>query len=321
MGRSVFVLAWLLAVAAWMARHHVETVDVPFAEVKAGLHEQVLANEAPDPYQYKLWAITQALEGVRRATDAPLLVVLGWNTVLSTLALVLCHHLWLRSLVGRREALVGALVLAALANTAFRGYQHHPYDLWGLALACLLLRGVERSWPLPALAGVGLATGLVWEKHALVPVADGLLGLGRRPFLAVLLRGAVFLAATVAVPVAIRLWVDRDLSAPRPSVDGAGVENPARFDLVLQNQVPFVLPFLLTLLVTWRRQPRLVRALWVALPLLVLGYAAKRFILYEVRSFLFLIPVFTATVAVALRVSARGPARDPGIVAPRCGPP
>ena len=238
---------------------------------------------------------------MRGVTGLPLVAIWFLNTLLSSLALVFAHHAWLRTYVGLRGALVGAFVLAALTTVWFRGYQHHPYELWGLALTCVLMRGVQRDWPLWSLAALGLVTGTVWEKHALVPAADGLWRLSRqKPFLPTLLRGFVFLVACVAVPVVLRLVLDAGLDGPRTAVDGDTTLERQRWELVLWHQVPYVLPFFLTLLMSWRKQPGWVRSLWIALPLLALAYLSQRFILHETRSFVFLAPVFTATVAIAL---------------------
>lgn len=311
----LLVFVWLVCLALWMTRHHFEAVDYQAAATKASLHADVLRGEAPDPYQYKLEIISRGLESLRRTTGLPLEAIWFANTLVSILALLFAHHAWLRTYVGRREALVGAFVLAALANITFRGYQHHPYEFWGLALTCLLLRGVQREWPLWKMAGIGLVTGCVWEKHALVPAAEGLWRLARgKPFWPTLLRGMVFLAACLAVPIGLRLLLDAGLEQPRAEVDGDTTLDRQLWELVTWHHVPFVLPFWLTLLVSWRKQPGWVRMLWIALPLLALAYISQQFLLYETRSFLFLVPVFTATVAIALAPSARasGVVTSPG---------
>ncbi len=93
------ILATLVLVACWlwMARAHIEDVDIAHAE----LHVLVLENRAPDPYQYKLWIVTQVLEGVRRLTGTPLKNVFFGNTVASLGFLLLAHHLWLKGIAPR----------------------------------------------------------------------------------------------------------------------------------------------------------------------------------------------------------------------------
>jgi hypothetical protein len=76
-------------------------------------------------------------------------------------------------------------------------------------------------------------------------------------------------------------------------------------------QIPYMLPFLLVLAASWRRQPLLVRLLWLYLPILAAAYLSQHYIVHEVRSFWALAPVFTATVAVWMTPRAE-PAPAPG---------
>jgi len=284
----------LLGVVCWMVRAHWETIDLPKQAAKIHLHEDVLANRAPDPYQYKLWAITHVLEGAAQITGASRGMVFYVNTCLSLLVLVLLHHLWLRTYVGPHAALVGALALGALANVLFLTYAHHPYEFWGVALFCLLLRLVERDVVWWKLALLCLVTGLVWEKHALLPVLWGVLQLRRgRAFLPALGRGLVMLAAALAVPVLTRVFLGTD----RIHIDGMTTLAIQEWDKVLWFQLPYILPFLAILLLRGRLLPRWVRLLWLYLPILLVAYISQHFVLHEVRSFWALTPIFTATLA------------------------
>lgn len=288
--------ALLLAVCLWMVRAHWETIDIdPVKETaKVRLHEQVLANEAKDPYQYKLWLVTLAFDRVQAWTGEDLPRVFLVNTLLSLLFLVLAHHLWLRSLVGAPAALVGGLLLGALANVLFLTYFHHAYEFWGVGLFCILLRGIQKEWDWRVLAALCLVTGLVWEKHAFLAVLWGLLQLRRgRPFAWSFVRGLVMLACALAVPIFVRVHLGGD----REHVDGDTYLHVQEWAKVLWFQLPFVLPFLWILLMRWKVVPPWVRLLWLYLPVLVAAYAYKNYILHEVRSFWALAPVFTATVA------------------------
>ncbi len=185
-----------------MARAHIEDVDIAHADLKAALHESVLENRAPDPYQYKLWIITHVLEGVRRLTGTSLKNVFFGNTVASLGFLLLAHHLWLKGVAPRGWALLGSVTLAALANVLFLSYHHHPYEFWGVGLFCFLLLGVLRDWDWRRLSALGLVTGLTWDKHVLLPVVWGILRLRKGDgVLVTAARGLVFLVACVAVPV------------------------------------------------------------------------------------------------------------------------
>jgi len=284
----------LAGVLCWMVRAHWEQIDLPKQAAKIRLHEQVLENQAPDPYQYKLWAITHVMEATSRWTGMSRGNVFYVNTCLSLLLLVLLHHAWLRSLVHTPAALVGGLALGALANVLFLTYAHHPYEFWGVALFCLLLRQIERDQAWWKLALLCLVTGLVWEKHALLPVLWGLLQLRRgRPFVPALGRGLVMLAAALAVPILTRVLLGTD----RPHIDGMTTLAIQEWDNVLWFQVPYVAPFLAILLLRGRVLPRWVRLLWLYLPILVLAYVSQHFVLHEVRSFWPLAPIFTATLA------------------------
>ncbi len=282
----------LLAVCCWMIRAHWEQVDLPWQEAKVALHERVLANDAPDPYQYKLWAITHVLQWVHEATGLELGNVFYANTLLTLLLLVLAHHLWLRTWAGPVPALVGGLALGALANVLFLTYVHHPYEFWGVALFCLLLRAVERDRPWWALTLLCLVTGFVWEKHALVPALWGLLQLRRgRPFGASFLKGLVMLIAALAVPLLLR-W---QLGTDRVLIDGMTDLGVQEWDKVLWFQLPYVLPFLAIFVLRFRAIPGWIRLLWLYAPVLIAAYVAQHYILHEVRSFWALVPVFTAT--------------------------
>lgn len=297
-GERVLAVLLVAAVAAWMIRAHGEGVDHPNLEVKQRLHDEVLENRAPDPYQYKLWPISRAIEIVRTSTGLPFDVVLYGNTLLSLVFLVLLHHLWLRTYVPLTTAALGTILLGALALVLFLNYQHHPYEFWGVGLYCLLLIGIERDARLTALVPVALLTGLVWEKHAVLPVLWGLLALGRgRPLGRTLLGGLVFLAASLAVP----LWLRWHLGTDRPAVDGTTTWDVQPWGRVAWTQLPYVLPFLGVLLLRWRVVPAWVRLLWLALPIAAAAYASQAYILHEVRSFWLLAPVFTATFVTGLR--------------------
>ncbi|MDJ0522554.1 MAG: hypothetical protein QNJ90_10850 [Planctomycetota bacterium] len=294
--RTDRILAGLLltAVCCWMIRAHWERIDLPDQAAKIRLHEQVLANEAPDPYQYKLWPITHAMQWAHETSGQGLGNVFYANTLLSLVLLVLAHHRWLRTWTGTGPALVGGLALGALANVLFLTYVHHPYEFWGIAGFCLLLRAVERDAPWWALTLLCLGMGVVWEKHALVPGLWGLLQLARgRAFLPSLWRGLVMLAAALAVPLLIR-W---HLGTERAHVDGMTYLHVQEWDKVLWFQLPYLLPFLAILLLRFRALPGWVRLLWLYGPVLVAAYISQHFVLHEVRSFWPLVPVFTATLA------------------------
>ncbi|MDJ0973544.1 MAG: hypothetical protein QNJ98_03725 [Planctomycetota bacterium] len=294
-----FLLAVLaIAAACWMVRSHWESVDSPNIELKLALHEKVLANEARDPYQYKLWIVSEAFEHIHEAHDVPLEDVFYGNTLLSILLLVFFHHLWLRTYVDARTAAVGTLLLAALSLTLFRGYQHHPYEFWGLALFCLMLRGIEKEWSWLWLALLGLVTGLVWEKHALLAPLWGLLRLIRRDaFWPSFGKGLVILAACLAVPVFVRLHLNSELAADvvRGAVDGDTPLHVQKWDLVAWYQGAYLLPFLGIFLFRQRVLRPWIRLLWIYLPVLVGLYLWHHYIVHETRSFYALAPVFTAT--------------------------
>ena len=270
---------------------HAVHIDQPNKAKKLALHAAVLENAAPDPYQYKLWTITWAVEGVHRTTGIDVFRLYLANVYLAVLALLLAHHRWLSRLYGTREALLGTLLLAALAHGLFYGYQHHPYDLWGVAGFCLLLRAMASGASVVRLSTLALATGLVWEKHALLPVIWGLMELraGRR-LLPTVLRAGTILLCCLAIPVGIRIGLGTD----RALVDVTPLA-AQDWGKVLSHQGPFVLPFLAILLACWARVPPLVRALWLYVPVLLLAYLASRFMIDELRSFWAFVPIFTAT--------------------------
>ena len=297
----VFVV--LAAMSAWLVRAHWEAIDEPHMADKLELHAAVLANTAPDPYEYKMWPISQALEAVHRTTGVPLDLVIYGNTALSLVLLVFLHHAWLRTYARSTMALVGGLTLGALASVLFLNYWHHPYEFWGVAFYCLLLVAIGRDWPLKALLAIALVGGLVWEKHAVLPLLWGLYALQRgRPFGRTLLGGLLFLAATLAAPVGLRLL----LGDQRDLVDGTTTWDVQPWGRVAWTQLPYVLPFLAILLLRWRSIPTWVRWLWLAAPIAYLAYLSRSYILHEVRSFWLLVPVFTATLTAWLAAGREG---------------
>lgn len=290
----VVTVGLLLGIACWLTSAHWQHVDIAKVEQKERLHAQVLAGTAPDPYQYKLWIIEHALARAATAMHEPLQHVWMANTLLSLLFLVLAHHLWMRSIAPPREALFGSVLLGALANAVFVIYYHHTYEFWGVGLFCLLLVAIQRDTAWWKIALLCLLTGLVWEKHALLAVLWGLVQLIRkRPFGRSLLQGLVILASALAVPLLVR-W---HLGGDRPHVDGDTPLYLQDWGKVVWFQVPFVLPFLVMLAASWKRQRTWVRLLWLYLPVLVAAYLSQRFIVHETRSFWALVPVFTATAA------------------------
>ena len=298
----------LVALACWLTRSHWEQIEYPHAARKAELHALVLAGEAPDPYQYKCWPIDQALEQLCVWTGWSLDTLFRLNTFLGLLALVFAHHFWLRAYVGPYDALAGALLLGALAHLLFRNYFHHPYEPWGIAGTCLLLRGIERDASIWKLVLGALCLGMVWEKHALLAPLAGLLWLHRRVALPrATLRGLALLAAALALPLALRFFLGTD----RPNVDGDSPWWEQDALKILWFQGPYMLPFLILFLVTWRVQPAWVRILWLALPVAALAYVSQHYILYEVRSFWLLAPIFTATAVAWLRAARQRLAPQP----------
>ncbi len=289
---ALLSLVLLVGVTLWMVQAHWQSIDLPKAEQKEWLHERVLQNEAADPYQYKLWLISVAMEGISVKGDVPIRTVFFASTLLSLLFLTWAHFAWLRALANERTALLGAILLGALANALFLIYYHHPYEFWGVGLFCLLLRGVQRDWSWKALVILCLVTGLVWEKHALVPVLWGLYALQRgRPFGANFLRGIAMLVAALAIPLFVR-W---HLGTDRAHIDGDTPWAVQEWAKVAWFQAPFIVPFLLIFVTRYRTLPAWVRWLWMYLPVLVLAYSVKSYILHEARSFWALAPVFTAT--------------------------
>ena len=286
-------IALLLGVVCWMTSAHWQHVEIAKLGDKTRLHEQVLDGSAPDPYQYKLWIIEHGIAFVSNTTGQPLQHVWMANTLLSLLFLVLLHHAWLRQLVPAREALFGGVLLGALANAVFVIYYLHSYEFWGVGMFCLLLLLIQRDVAWWKIALVCLVTGLVWEKHAALAALWGLWQLIRkRPFWPSLVQGLLMLAAALAVPLLVRwhLGADRDL------VDGDTFEQD--WAKVLWFQLPYVVPFVVMLAASWKRQPVWVRLLWIYLPLLFAAYLSQNYIIHETRSFWALIPVFTATAVV-----------------------
>lgn len=294
-GRDRALVAFLLlGLGLLLGRAHVTNVDVPARAKKGALHAEVLANRAPDPYQYKLHTVTWAVEHLHRATGVDRFDLYAANVLLSLIVLLFAHQAWMRALVGPREALLGTFLLAGLAHGLFLDYYHHPYDLWGVAGFCLLARGLARGAGLASLAAGSLLLGVLWEKHALLPLVWLLLRRAEGSAWKDLLpRAALLGACALAVPVAVRLALGGD----RALVDVTPLAEQDWLKIALQ-QGPYVLPFVAVLLATWRTQPRLVRLLWLYVPVMFVAYAASRFILYEVRSFWAFAPVFTATAAV-----------------------
>jgi hypothetical protein len=289
-GLLLAVLYVGLALLLWRA--HYENVDSPARAKKLALHEAVLENRAPDPYEYKLWTITWAAEAVHRATGFAVFDVYAISGLLSLLALLAAHHRWLSQLFGRRSALLGTLLLGALAHALFLDYYHHPYDLWGVAGFCLLLAGIARRASIVSLCALALLVGVVWEKHALLPLVWLLLSRrDGKPWGVLLPRAAAFFLFAVAIPVAIRLA----LGGHRDPVDGDSPLSKQDWFKVLWHQLPYVVPFVVILVASWRQMPPLVRLLWIYVPAMFSAYACSQFILYEVRSFWAFAPIFTAT--------------------------
>jgi hypothetical protein len=285
------VAALLALVIGTLAAHHAVRVDRDGMRFKEPLHEAVLRGEAEDPYQYKMWTVSVAIEGARRATGVPLAWAFYANTVLSLAALVLAHHAWLRSLFSARVAALGATALGVLGNVLFASYWHQPYDFWGVSLFCLLIAAVARGKGLPTLCLLALACGVVWDKHLLVPFLWAALERRRGASVGRLLpRVAAFAACAFAVPVAVRLAFPGD----RPKVDVTALSEQ-QWAWVVFQQAPWVLPFVVLLVVAWRDLSTWVRLLWLYVPALFAAYAASRFVLHEPRSFWAFVPVFTAT--------------------------
>lgn len=208
---TILVAVVLLGLAAILSHAHAVRVDHPNEARKVARHEATLRNEERDPYQYKLFTITWAVEAVHRATGAPVFCIYLVNGFLATFALLAAHFAWLARLYGPRSALLGTGLLAALCHGLFLGYHHHPYDLWGVAGYCLLLRAMAGGATLPRLCGIAFLTGLVWEKQALAAPVHGLLALRRKePFVPAALRAGLLLASAVAIPVAVRLLLGTD---------------------------------------------------------------------------------------------------------------
>ena len=288
---TLLVAVVLLGLAAILSHAHAVRVDHPNEVRKLERHEATLRNGERDPYQYKLFTITWAVEAVHRATGAPIFGVYLVNGFLATFALLAAHFAWLARLYGRRSALLGTGLLAALCHGLFLGYHHHPYDLWGVAAFCLLLRAMAGGAPLARLCGIAFLTGLVWEKQALAAPVYGLLALRRKePFVPSALRAGALLVCAIAIPVAIRLGLGTD----REKVDVTPLSAQA-WGQVLSHHGPFVLPFLAILVLAWDRVPRLVRTLWLTVPALFAAYLASRFLVDELRSFWAFVPTFTAT--------------------------
>ncbi len=303
--------ALLIGLAALLAISHIAQVEDRYKARRAEIHAEVLANRAPDPYQYKMFAVTWAVEGIHRATGVSVNHLYMANTTLALLALVLAHHLFLSRLYGRKVALAGAFLLAAYCHGQFRDYQHHPYDFWGVALYCLLLDAVVRGRSALSLAGLSLATGALWDKHFLVPA----LAAGRRwrrgeAILRSLAGGLLGVAAAVAVPVALRVALGTD----RHVVDVTFLDEQA-WGRVVRNHLPLMGPALLVLILAWKRLPDWVRWLWLTVPIVLAAYLVTCLMIDELRSFWVFVPIYTATICGWL-ARDDGPAGAPSPAAP-----
>ena len=286
-----------LALALILSRAHHENVDSPARAKRLALHEEVLEDQAPDPYQYKMFGISWAVEGVHRATGLSVFDVYAANELLALVALLAAHHLWLSRLYGTRGALLGTLLLCALAHGLFLDYYHHPYDLWGVAGFCVLLSWIEARRPVGGLCALALALGVVWEKHALLPLVYA--ALRRRdglPWRAIVSRAAAFIACSVAWYVGVRLGLGSRLAdgSARGVVDVTSLAEQD-WGKVLAHQAPYVLPFVVLLVAAFGRVPPIVRLAWIYVPAMFAAYLASQFILHELRSFWAFAPIFTAT--------------------------
>lgn len=290
--RDRLLLAFLyVAMAAMLAHAHAVRIDQPNRAQKLARHESVLRNQERDPYQYKLWAVTWVVEGVHEATGARVFHVYLASVFLSLLALLVTHHLWLAKLYSGYEALLGTCLLGLLCHGLFYGYQHHPYDFWGVAGFCLLLHQVASGAPWLRLCIIGLLVGFVWEKHALVALVWGAMAWrAGSKLLPTALRAAVFALSCVAIPVAIRLG----LGTNREIVDVTPFSEQD-WPRIFAHHAPYVLPFFAMLVFARARIPVLVRWLWIYVPFLFGAYLYSRYMLFELRSFWAFAPVFTAT--------------------------
>lgn len=285
------LLLLCIALAALLAHAHAVNIDQNSKNDKIIWHEQTLENKAKDPYQYKFFVVTWAVEGVHRALGAPVYELYLINAFLSICALLLAHQIWIGRLYGPRTGMAGTLLLAALCHAYFLGYLHHPSDLWGVAGFCLLISGAGRGAPLARLCALALATGLVWEKHVLLPFLWAWSQWkGGVPWRRVIPRAALFLACALAVPIAIRIYCGTD----RPTVDVTTLADQD-WGKAAAHHLPLIIPFLVVLIAVGKDVPPWVRLLWLHVPALSLAYVLQHLMIDETRSFWAFAPVFTAT--------------------------
>lgn len=137
-----------------------------------------------------------------------------------------------------------------------------------------------------------LLTGLVWEKHVLIPFAflacrwsEG----GRARWL---LRCFSLTVAAALPQVAMRVLLGTD----RPVVDYTPI-SAQRPGEILRLHAPFLGPPLFTLLARWARIPVCLRWLWVCVPAMFVIYILRHNFIHELRSFWLFVPVFCGTVS------------------------
>ena len=306
--QTVLLLIAFAGVAGLLWRGYESHQPLNIQERQERHHADTLANWEFDPYQYKFFAMAWAVEGVHRATGLSIRSLYRVNLALSLFALLIAHYAWLRAWLGRSAAVGATFLLAAYAHLLFLQHYHYPNEFWGVAGLCILLRLEWLRASLLAAVAVALATGIVWEKHVLVPFAF----LASRWFegerVASLLRFATLLVAAALPQMLLR----RVLGEGRPIGDVTTLDAQP-WDTFARVHGLFLLMPLILLLVGWRRVPKPLRWLWCCVPVMFAIYVAQQRMLYEARSYWIFVPIFCGTIASVVMVDAppdREPARS-----------
>lgn len=290
-------------------------VDIRQTPTNLELMGAVLDHTAPAPYPYHTWGFLQVARALERLTGAsPERVHLHLRLAGYAMAGV-ALAVWLGCVCSTPAGVLMG-VFWSLATLSWVLRQHgwgrdHPADVWGVALFALALHLLARG-RLVALVALCVICSATWEKHALLFLVVGLalwrpLGWWRALLWSLLVAGA-------SVSVQVYYYLHLPVSAAIPPNATFTLENLRNHGWeTLSLHAAFAGPALLGLVLSpvLRRQP----LLWATLPyypLLVGAYAARLYYLYEIRSFVVVVPILAAYLACAVEGLGARAAGEPG---------
>ncbi|MCZ7584617.1 MAG: hypothetical protein M5R36_15475 [Deltaproteobacteria bacterium] len=181
--RTRLFVALLLSVAAMLAYHTIQQIDLPHAQLRANSHIEILNGTAPAPYRHRVLApysaagLMAVLTPILGSKERAFLVAYGMFDAAALAFSLLAIFFYIKRFFAEEHAFIATLFAAATHVVALRDYYYQPWSLpeaglVALGLMLILDRRTIAFALLTAAATLNRETGVLLPLCFLAAHAD-----------------------------------------------------------------------------------------------------------------------------------------------------